>query len=127
MAAGRFPILCAAVLSAAATACAQTTVTWGGGFPDDRFSTPTNWVGGMPPLNDLTETLQFNDQQSNSDLNLDMAAFFAGISIQSTNGNTYQDITGSHSLTLGPGGIAISGVGNTYVSISFDVPIALAA
>jgi autotransporter-associated beta strand protein len=81
----------------------------------------------MLPLNDLTETLQFNDQQSNTDLNLDAAAFFAGISIQSMNGNTYQDITGSHSLMLGAGGIAISGVGGTYVSISFDVPIVLAA
>ena len=31
------------------------TVTWGGGFPNDKFNVATNWVGGVAPLNNARQ------------------------------------------------------------------------
>jgi autotransporter-associated beta strand protein len=113
---------------AAATASAQTVVTWGGGFPNDRFSVGSNWAGGAPPLNDGTETLQFTDN-SDTYLYLDTPADFNGISLLDTGDYNGVEavIQGRHALTLGAGGITTSGGCGSYFSITFDVPLVLSA
>ena len=111
------------------TASAQTTITWGGGFPNSRFNVDSNWVGGVGPLNDGTETLQFTEM-SGMTLRLNGPAYFNGINLQidPEYGGVYADITGHHSLTLGPGGITMSGSGGeTFFSITLDVPVVLSA
>lgn len=105
------------------------TVTWGGGFPDDQFSTALNWVGGTVPLNDGTETLLFNDD-SDSELKLDTNANFAAIVVSTSeyNGNNF-DIANktSEGLTLGSGGITISPGGYSSDILSIEAPVTLAA
>ena len=76
-----------ALVLAASTAGAQTVVTWGGGFPNDRFSVGSNWAGGLPPLNDGTETLQFTDN-SDTYLYLNRPGDFNAISLLDTGTTT---------------------------------------
>jgi autotransporter-associated beta strand protein len=105
------------------TARAQT-VTWIGDFPDDNFSTPGNWVGGLTPPNDGSATLDFTSQSSPF-LNLDVPVSAAGITLESSDENaTNTDITGS-TLTLGVSGIYVNS-GFQVNSLTLDVPVALA-
>jgi autotransporter-associated beta strand protein len=122
-----FSILALALTMCAGAANAQTIVIWGGGFPDDRSSAPSNWSGGVGPLGDGTEILQFTDQ-SDMTLRLGRHASFYGISLQSNEGygGVFADLTGHHALTLGAGGITMSGSGDFLMAVTFDVPVILA-
>src|ERR1700685_443417 len=123
----RLPLYILATILAG-SAGAQT-VTWGGGFPNDKYSVASNWIGGTVPLGNGTETLQFNDE-SDSALKLNTAGVsFLGISIPAgteDNGTT-PGIIGTNSLTIGPGGIVINDNNETEDSLIFDVPLVLTA
>jgi autotransporter-associated beta strand protein len=122
----RFPLLAIALAAVAATARGQT-VTWGGGFPDQEFTTASNWVGGVAPLNNGSETLVLNGNSS-STLDLDENAFFSEVIVQPTGGNPASvAITGTQALTIGPGGIYVQGVDETASQLTVDVPIVLTA
>jgi autotransporter-associated beta strand protein len=125
----RLPLAAAlAALALCAPARAQVAL-WGGGFPNNHFSVATNWVGGVAPLNDGTETLEFNDLSSGS-MALDVNALFMAVNVTNDpeNGGTNEDITGAHTLTLGPGGITVvaNGEGNSN-ELAIDASVVLAA
>src|ERR1700679_429725 len=109
----------------AAPALLRGQAVWGGGFPDDNFSVASNWVGGVSPLNDGTETLQFN-QNGDSNLNLDVAADFLGIQVGTSCNSTSQLIGGPSSLTIRDNGIPVEG-NSGYLSINGGVNVILAA
>ena len=121
----RIPIAFIASAFAAATATAQI-VTWGGGFPNDHYSVASNWAGGMEPLGNGTETLQFTDA-SESTLNLDLAGVaFSGVDIPAQTEDVSEDVYGSQSLGIGANGISIAN-GGTHDALTFDAPLALTA
>ncbi len=125
----RLPLFVLAMAAAAVGVRAQTTVIWGGGFPNDNFGTSSNWVGDMLPLNNGTETLQFT-ANSDSVLNLDIAANFFGVSAPlDESGGVYTDITGSNSLTIGSGGVSVvsDDENSTPSYLKFDAPVVLSS
>ncbi len=104
-------------------------VTWGGGFPNDKYSVGSNWFGGVAPANG--DTLLFNDN-SDSALNIDVAGVsIAGITVvsSSSTGGANIDIFGANALTIGSGGVTASSDDGPYDSsqITFDVPVILSA
>ena len=124
----RVPSLAIALPLAAASVHAQT-VTWGGGFPNDRFSVATNWVGDATPPITGTATVAFNGNSDQS-LNLDESVSLAGINVQDTlyNGASPDIFTGNGStLTLGPGGITVTSDGTASGNVTIDVPVTLSA
>ena len=116
-------------LMAAGTGIAQT-VTWGGGFPNDKFSVASNWIGGAEPANNGSETVVFDDNSEGS-LFLDVAANFLGVQLPDDgvgNDGLYISFIGTHSLTLGAAGVvAASNSTSPGNSVSFNVPIILTA
>ncbi len=112
----------------AAPAFLQAQVTWGGGFPNDNFSVTDNWVGGVAPLDDGSETLAFTDNGDGT-LNLDIAADFLGIQVGTACNTAFQDIGGPSSLTIGDGGITVAGDSSNYGSLKIkgNVNVILAA
>jgi autotransporter-associated beta strand protein len=119
--------LLALALASAATTSRGQTVTWIGGFPDDQFTTATNWVGGGAPANNGNETLQFT---SNSDslLNLDVNAFFNGVMVQAFSFDfTEVDITGGNSLSIGNGGIYVQANNSQTSFLTVDTSVILLA
>ena len=123
----RFPVLALALVSTALSARAQTA-TWGGGFPNTNFSVATNWFGGVAPANNGTETLVF-DSDSDSTLNLNIAANFAGLSLQLTQpySGVNAFITGANALTLGSGGVSVASDGTTGNYLTFNTQVVLSA
>ena len=103
---------------------AQTAV-WAGGGPDQNYSTPGNWIGGVVPPNTGTYTVELNTA-SNFQVDFTAPAVVAGLEIQSTPGYQfyYLNATGG-SLTLGSGGISTLGTYNSFVL--GNVPVILSA
>ena len=104
---------------------AQTAI-WGGGFPDDNFSSATNWDSGTVPPANGTRTLVFNDSSSTR-LNLDVAANFLGLQASSASYSVSPVIYGSQTLTLGANGITLSGNGDGVSSLVINAPVSLSA
>jgi len=104
---------------------AQTAI-WGGGFPDDNFSSATNWDNGTVPPANGTRTLVFNDSSSTR-LNLDAAANFLGLQASSASYSVSPVIYGSQTLTLGANGITLSGNGDGVSSLVINAPVSLSA
>ena len=123
----RLAVFALALMSAAVAARAQTA-TWGGGFPNSNFSVATNWFGGVAPANNGTETLVFNSD-SDSTLNLNVAANFSGLSLQLTQSYSGADafITGANALTLGSGGVSVTSDGTAANYLTFNTQVILAA
>jgi fibronectin-binding autotransporter adhesin len=113
-------ILIIALILTAGTAPAQTVVTWGGGFPNDNFSTAANWLPS-PPLNDGTEILTF-DTNSDGSLFLNATANFLGISVVGGYGfGTDATLKGTHSISIGGSGILVQdGGGGSTSSLQFN-------
>ena len=123
----RLPSFALALVSAAVSAHAQTA-TWGGGFPNSSFSVATNWFGGVAPANNGTETLVFNSD-SDSTLNLNIAADFSGLSLQLTQpySGVNAFITGANALTLGSGGVSVTSDGTSGNYLTFNTHVILSA
>jgi hypothetical protein len=125
----RIALLALALTLAAAEAPAQT-VTWGGGFPNDKFNVATNWVGGTVSVGYTSgaDTLVFDDN-SDSYLNLNVSGVsLLQLQVTDTTGNgDYANITGANSLTLGSGGIMLTSPGPGASSLDLNVPVVLAA
>jgi autotransporter-associated beta strand protein len=110
----------------AASLSAQTTVTWGGGFPDFLYTTPTNWQSGTTPLGDGSEILQLTDASS-SVLQLNANAAFYAVNLAALSGGFPQvEINGPQGLTVNGGGIYVQGTAGGS-SLTINVPITLGA
>jgi autotransporter-associated beta strand protein len=109
----------------AASARAQTVV-WAGGGPNPNYTTGANWVGGVPPPNNGSDTLDFN-QMSNGLVEVDTAADVAGLVFLVSSGFTeYQFVQiGVGSLTIGSGGISTPGGAGSIVYL--EGPVILSA
>src|SRR5665213_421877 len=122
----RLPLLALALMSAVSVQA--QTATWGGGFPNSNFSVATNWLGGAAPANNGTETLVFNSD-SDSTLNLNIAADFSGLSLQLTQpySGVNAFITGANALTLGSGGVSVASDGTSGNYLTFNTHVILSA
>ena len=110
----------------ATPALLRAQVTWGGGFPNDNFSVANNWVGGVAPLNDGSETLDFTNNGDGT-LNLDLAADFLGIQVGTACNTTSQTISGPGTLTIRDDGITVAGNYYNYGSLQIGTHVILAA
>lgn len=123
----RLSVAALALLGLASGVRAQV-VTWGGGFPNDKFSYATNWYGGVVPGSG--DTLAFNDN-SDSALKIDVGGVsVAGITATSSmaQGGTQIQIGGSHPLTLGALGVsAVSDGSNESSQVGFLTSVILSA
>ncbi len=45
---------CAVILLASIGSAHVQTTVWGGDFPNNKFSVPSNWFGGVVPVTDGT-------------------------------------------------------------------------
>src|SRR5271154_3306858 len=86
----------AAIFLAALSARAQTAVWTGGGGANTNFSSGANWMGGAPPPNNGTDTMELN-QAGNATVTINTAGNVAGIVFEGAPGG-YSD------YTLGDGG-----------------------
>jgi hypothetical protein len=125
----RTSLLVLASMMAVGTGVAQTA-TWGGGFPNDKLSVASNWIGGVEPANNGSEILLFNDN-SDSTLNLDVSANFLGVLLPDGgpgNNGININFVGLHSLTLGAVGV-VAGSDSTSPgnSVTFNVALTLTA
>jgi fibronectin-binding autotransporter adhesin len=120
----RYLILLAAVIASAATASSQT-IEWQGAV-SDNFSNPANWVGGVAPTTNDTETLEFA-YGNNTVLNLDGTTNFLGVQ---TDAEAIVTIVGSQPLVIGSGSISMTfgGDGISFTSLlTIDAPVSITA
>ena len=108
---------------------AQTDV-WGGGFPSDKVSVGSNWIGGVVPagISAGSDTLVFNDA-SDTNMKINQAGVsFAGIEVTDpfAFGNNAK-IYGTNTLSIGSGGITQVESGDTTIKTYIATPIALTA
>jgi hypothetical protein len=127
----RFRIALTVLASAlAASEAAAQTAVWGGGFPDNNFSTATNWVAGSVPAGYTSgaDTVVFDDN-SDSHMNLDVANIsLLQLQVTDASGSgTYAHIYGANSLTLGSGGILLSSPEPGASSLNLNVAVVLGA
>ena len=119
---------CAVILLASIGSAHVQTTVWGGDFPNNKFSVPSNWFGGVVPLTDGTVIVEFTGD-SNRHLKLDVPnIFLSGLLADGANyGSQTFNIIGSNSLTLGSNGINAYGYSGNTSSINLNVPLVLAA
>lgn len=118
-----------AFLAVVSGAKAQTDI-WGGGFPSDKVSVGSNWVGGVVPagISAGSDTLVFNDA-SDSNMKINQTGVsFAGIMVTDplafgNNANIY----GTNTLSIGSGGITQVESGEDSINTYIGTPIALTA
>jgi hypothetical protein len=121
----RCPLVALFLFSAAGMVQGQT-VTWVGGFPDDNFSTASNWAGGVAPANDGSEGLIFTDNSSQA-LILDIPANFSTVTVQPVTNEANMVIFGAGPLTIGSGGIYVQSVDEQSSSLTINSPVVLGA
>jgi len=112
-------LLAAAALASASTAFSQL-VEWSGASSTSS-SDPSNWVGGVTPTTDGTQTAEFA-YGNNSVMNIDGTANFYGLQV---NAEDIQTINGTQ-LMLGLGAISMTngGDGVSYTSIlTINAPV----
>jgi autotransporter-associated beta strand protein len=114
----------AGVLVVGLPARAQTAV-WAGGGPDQNYSTPGNWVGGVVPPNTGAYTVQLS-AASNFQVNFIAPAVVAGLQVQGYPSFEDYYLSGDGgSLTIGSGGISTLGTFGSY--LLGNVPVILSA
>lgn len=118
-------LLLAGIAVAAAVAAHAQVVVWVGDNLDNNFSNAANWNGGTLPLNNGAEDLRLVGDSPI--LNLDENADFYEVLLQAPDGDSVNfTITGSSSLTVGAGGIAVFNLESTN-TLTIDVPLVLSA
>jgi autotransporter-associated beta strand protein len=120
------PYLAALALLAPLTSLAQ--VVWTGAGANQLYTTPGNWQSGIVPPNTGADSATFTGPvDAGSYIAVNTAANLSGITLNATSGYTYYEFNQNSggTLTLGSGGIATSGAGNsgTYLQL----PVVLSA
>jgi fibronectin-binding autotransporter adhesin len=112
---------CAAMASPMADA--QTAV-WTGAGPDQDYTTPANWSGGVVPTDTGTFTVNLSATAPSQVVDVNTAADVAGIVLLGVSGPNYQ-LTGTGSLTLGSGGISPQSSTNSVLYVMVPVTLSI--
>jgi autotransporter-associated beta strand protein len=120
----RLTLLAACALVLSSRLVAQTTYTWTG-TTSGSFSNAANWSGeSVPPSGASTTQLSFGSTlQPNVTLNANFNA--NKITFSSTAQHYYVGGSGSPTLGIGNGGIALTGGTSTYVDFSSSLNLSL--
>ena len=104
----------------AGIACdARAQVVWTGNGAGSNVTTPANWSGGVPPVNDGTVTFNFPAvSQQSVDFNANANA--AGIFFTGPSFSSYY-FFGSGTLTIGSGGISSDPSVNAYLDTNVAI------
>ncbi len=117
----------AALVSASLVVSARAQVTWSGASSNDNFSSASNWVGGVVPVNNGSATLVFtpNGEQV---MNLDVPVSIKELDVEGL-GELGANITltGANALTVTSNGIFISNDSGQASSLTLNTAVGLQA
>lgn len=109
------PLLSAFTLSSLVASLSAGTITWNGSGDGTNWTDASNWIGAIAPTDDTTTDIA----QWSGGIELDTDRSVNGIDF--TGGAQLNDTGGDNTLTLGSGGIDVTGGGNgdIYTDVVF--------